>query len=66
MIYNYICLNCDENFSYDVPMTSKIERGKHINAKCPHCKSKNVKKLLHRTHVHFRGSGFYSTDKDKK
>lgn len=66
MIYHYICLDCGKNFSHDVPMTSRIENGKHINAKCSSCKSKNVKKLLNSAPVHFRGSGFYSTDKDKK
>lgn len=65
MIYKYKCLGCKRNFKLDVPMTSRIERGKHVSAKCPKCNSKNVKKFIESAPVIFKGTGFYKTDNKK-
>jgi len=67
MKYDYRCINCKKDFVLDVPITSKLEGRKHLGATCPHCHSRNVVKLIPRkVNVVFKGSGFYSTDKDKK
>ena len=58
MIYHYICQDCDKEFLIDVPMTTKIERNKHIKTRCPRCLSKKVKKLLQPAPVHFKGTGW--------
>jgi putative FmdB family regulatory protein len=67
MIYEYRCSDCKKGFEIDLPITSKIEGRKHVNVKCPHCKSANVVKLIPRkVVVTFRGKGFYVTDKNDK
>jgi predicted nucleic acid-binding Zn ribbon protein len=69
MWYDYKCLNrkCLKPFEVSLPITSKIEGRKHLGVTCPHCHSRNVVKLIpRRVHVTYKGSGFYSTDKDKK
>ncbi len=63
MIYDYKCKSCKRKFRLDVPITSRIERGKHIKAKCPNCGSKDVKKIIHTAEIIFKGTGFYKTDK---
>ena len=62
MIYDYKCLSCGNAFQQDFPIHTKIRNGKHIKARCPLCKSRHVKKRLHRVEVHYKGNGFYSTD----
>lgn len=66
MRFDYRCLKCKKPFEIDVPITSVIERRKHIKAHCPHCLSKKVVKLISRPEIRFVGTGFYATDKDKK
>lgn len=58
MVYPYRCLDCHRSFSIDVPITAAVERRKHVNAGCPHCKSKNVRKLIPKVNIHFKGTGF--------
>lgn len=62
MIYDYKCLICGDGFQLDVPMTTRIIKGKHLKARCPHCKTRRVKKVIHRAEIVFKGTGFYSTD----
>lgn len=66
MKYEYRCMACRKDFVLELAVTSKIEGRRHVGAKCPHCRSKNVQKLISRSHVHYKGTGFYTTDKDKK
>lgn len=63
MHYNYRCKDCKKVFVVDAPITSKIEGRKHIVATCPHCKSKNVVKLIEKPAIVFKGTGW---GKDKK
>lgn len=57
--YSYVCINCKKDFE------KWISYNDNPNIiKCPKCKSKNVKKLIYSSPIHFHGSGFYSTDKD--
>lgn len=65
MIYDYKCISCKRKFRLDVPVTSRIERGKHIKTKCPRCGSKKVKKLIYQAEIIFKGKGFYKTDNKK-
>ncbi len=48
------CLNIFEEFRY--PQDYRKE------AICPECGSVNTVKLLNATPIHFKGSGFYTTD----
>ena len=68
MIYDYKCLSCKNEFQLDFPISTKIRAGKHIGARCPVCRSKSVRKKIHKVEIRFRGNGFYITDNpiDKK
>lgn len=66
MIYDYKCLSCNKGFQVDRPMKSRIVSGKHSGVRCPKCKSRKVRKVIHKAEIVFKGSGFYATDKDKK
>ncbi len=37
----------------------------HSPYECPDCNSTNFRRVFKTGGVHFKGSGFYSTDKDK-
>ncbi len=63
MNYEYRCVDCKKPFVVDVPITSSIEGRRHIQAKCPHCGSRNVQKLISRPNIVFKGTGW---GKDKK
>lgn len=54
-LYEYECLKCGRR-------TEKIERfkGPHLK-RCPHCKGK-VERMIARTSMQFKGSGWYVTD----
>ena len=54
-LYEYECRKCHKT-------TEKIEKvsGPHLK-KCPHCGGK-VEKLVSRSAIQFRGSGWYVTD----
>lgn len=58
MIYDYKCLSCVKKFWLEFPITRKIVKGRHLKARCPHCKSKKVKKIIHRPNVIFSGVGW--------
>lgn len=67
MKYDYRCFNrkCGMVFELDVPITPTLRR--HTKISCPYCHSRNVTKLIPRKiNVIYKGSGFYSTDKNKK
>jgi putative FmdB family regulatory protein len=61
MIYDYRCLSkgCEKPFQADVPMKDRDR------VRCPACRSRKVKRVLHRVNIVFKGTGFYSTDKGK-
>jgi putative FmdB family regulatory protein len=62
--YEYECYECGEKFSIVIGFSSSLG----INAVCPECKSKKVKRLYSTPNIIFKGKGFYKTDngKDKK
>lgn len=57
MIYDFKCLACKRMFQKDLPM-----RTRH-SPKCPHCRSKKVRKIIHHPAIVFVGTGW---GKDKK
>lgn len=61
-VYNYKCKDCDEYFAeagtFEYLFTLKPE--------CPHCGSKNVRKLFQKIDIIYKGRGFYSTDNKEK
>lgn len=57
--YEYYCTKCKNIF--DKWVSYKEDPHK---AQCPKCKNKKVKKIISSFPVHYKGSGFYSTDKD--
>jgi putative FmdB family regulatory protein len=65
VIYDYRCESCSAKFQFDTPMASPITKGRHKGAKCPHCSSTKVKKIIHRAEIIFKGGGFYKTDSKK-
>jgi putative FmdB family regulatory protein len=58
MRYEYKCKNCDQTVEIVAPLGSKLEH------KCPHCNSKNLKRIWNVPFVKYKGDGFYSSDKD--
>lgn len=57
-IYVYYCALCGEH-----EVKQKITEKPLSN--CPECGSMEFKKVFTAAGVHFKGSGFYSTDKGK-
>jgi predicted nucleic acid-binding Zn ribbon protein len=67
MKYDYQCGECDREYEVEVVATSRIEKRRVVRPACPHCKSrKNQKKLFRPVPISFKGTGFYTTDKDEK
>ena len=54
-IYEYRCTECEHEFR-------KIQGNFNAIKKCPKCGKKKLKKLLSRSAVKFKGSGFYEND----
>ena len=58
-VYTYRCQNCGVQF----------EKTQKFNAKplthCPECRTGKVKRLLQRTAIIFKGSGWYVSDQSK-
>lgn len=46
MKYDYRCLDCKKRFEQEVVGMLRIEKRRPTKPKCPHCKSKSVKKLI--------------------
>jgi putative FmdB family regulatory protein len=66
MIRDYRCDNCGKTFQRDVPVTSKLEGRKVIKVRCGKCNSTNVVRIFTSPpSIIFKGTGFYTTDKDK-
>lgn len=57
MKYDYRCLNCKRKFELEVVGMLRIEKRRTVSPVCPHCKSKNVKKLISLPNVKFKGAG---------
>lgn len=51
--YDYRCNNCEKKFTVE---TSYADSDK--KPKCPECRSKDVRKVIQISSVHFKGSGF--------
>jgi putative FmdB family regulatory protein len=59
-LYEYECRKCKHRFERIQRLSEpRIEN-------CPRCKGGKVRKLLSRSAVHFKGSGWYVTDYAKK
>ena len=65
MRYDYRCEKCEKEFEVEVVATNRLEGRRSVSPKCPHCKSRKVKKLIRPAGIVFKGSGFYKTDKEK-
>jgi putative FmdB family regulatory protein len=57
-VYTYFCDNCKKEYEYD---TSYPDYDFYIPT-CPHCKTRNVHRVIKFTPVIFKGKGFYSLD----
>lgn len=55
-LYEYRCRECHHRF--------EVRQSVHDpHPECPECHSTEVIRIIHPTNVHYKGSGFYSTDK---
>lgn len=54
--YDYQCRKCENVFE----ITRSINDSSDVI--CPHCESKDTKKLISAPAISFRGAGFYKTD----
>lgn len=59
MKYDYKCMLCKRRFVVEMPM------GEKCAVSCPKCKSSDVRRLILKANIVFKGSGFYSTDHKK-
>jgi len=60
--YEFVCEKCKEEF--DIKLT--IENLTAIKVLCPKCGNSNLKRVWNIPFIHYRGKGFYNTDKDNK
>jgi len=60
--YDYICRDCGERWI----ISSSPKNIFGMRKFCPQCYSENVRRVFKPLSVIYKGSGFYSTDKDKK
>lgn len=59
--YHFSCGSCQQEFTMHLPM------GTEKKPTCPTCKSaKSVEKIIKPPMIHFKGSGFYTTDSSGK
>jgi putative FmdB family regulatory protein len=59
--YVYICKDCNKEFT----ISGSFATLSSIEATCPDCKSKNVRKKFFATSSILNGDGFYRTDNRK-
>ena len=52
--YEYVCKACDTEFEREQRISDPPVKT------CPHCKAKQVKRLISRTSFHLKGGGWYS------
>lgn len=62
--YDYECPKCKKVMEIEVVSMTSLESRRVIKKKCPDCKV-YMKKLFSKPAIRFKGTGFYSTDKDK-
>lgn len=63
--YEYRCLKCKQLFTIEMSYSDFNKTRKIIS--CPKCGSNNYQRLIQSApEVHYKGFGFYNTDKDKK
>ncbi len=55
-IYEYRCKSCEHTFEVFAKMSDPAPDS------CPECAGGQIEKVLHPVSVHYKGSGFYSTD----
>ncbi|PIV90138.1 transcriptional regulator [Candidatus Gracilibacteria bacterium CG17_big_fil_post_rev_8_21_14_2_50_48_13] len=60
-IFDYSCHECNHQFEHLALPAAK----EPLEIACPSCASLKVQKRLSAPAVHFKGSGFYSTDTAK-
>lgn len=60
-MYKYHCSNCDTTFR-SIVKKEKIKEAK--TKECVNC-GKEAKRVISNPSVHYKGSGFYSTDYDE-
>lgn len=56
--YEYKCLECKERFDVSGDYSTLFS----YKPVCPKCHKKNIKKLIGKPTIIFKGSGFYKTD----
>jgi len=61
-LYIYRCPEC----SLTTEVYHSIKDCDSFEIKCPNCKSFSMKRLLSAPPVHYKGSGFYTTDYTQK
>lgn len=64
MIYVYKCNTCNNEFEKEQKLKHVLNHVKHTKVRCPHCGG-STRKLINSTPIHYKGSGFYSTDNKK-
>lgn len=64
MKYTYKCNKCNHEFDKDQKLEHVLNHVKHSKVRCPICKG-STRKVINKTPIHFKGSGFYSTDNKK-
>lgn len=69
MLYEYKCKACNHRFFLDIPLIGEGEKRRYTKQaqtpRCPKCKSKNTQKIISAPAIHYKGTGFYVTDKKK-
>jgi len=58
--YDFTCSACSSTFEASLPFGSKSKPA------CPSCGSKKAEKQITPPAIHFKGSGFFVTDSQKK
>ena len=60
--YKFACKNCGKPFTISHPMLEESP----IDRFCPHCHSTEVIRVWTPIPIHYKGSGFYTTDEGWK
>lgn len=65
MKYLYKCYGCDNEFDVELKLKHVLNSAKFPKHRCPVCKGV-ARKISHPIPVHYKGTGFYSTDSKKE
>jgi predicted nucleic acid-binding Zn ribbon protein len=67
MLRKYRCLNCEHEWTLEVPTTGLLESRKYVKAPCPECFSRQTIRLITTAPaVIYKAKGFYKSDNRKK